>query len=79
MVETMQYVVKITRKGQTTIPREFREKLGLKEGDMVLIEYRDNELIIKPVKKLEDLGGVDAEFGDVNEIKKDIDKMRDDY
>jgi len=79
MVETMQYVVKVTRKGQTTIPREFRERLRIKEGDMLLMEYRDNELIVKPIKKLEDLGGVDAEFGDIDEIKKEIEKMREEY
>jgi len=75
----MQYVVKVTRKGQTTIPREFRERLRIKEGDMLLMEYRDNELIVKPIKKLEDLGGVDAEFGDIDEIKKEIEKMRAEY
>jgi len=75
----MQYVVKVTRKGQTTIPREFRERLRIKEGDMLLMEYRDNELIVKPIKKLEDLGGVDAEFGDIDEIKKEIEKMREEY
>ena len=75
----MQYVVKVTRKGQTTIPREFRERLRIKEGDMLLMEYRDNELIVKPIKKLEDLGGVDAEFGGIEEIKKEIEKMREEY
>jgi AbrB family looped-hinge helix DNA binding protein len=28
----MQKIVKISRKGQTTIPAEIREKLGLKDG-----------------------------------------------
>ncbi len=45
-------VAKITRKGQLTIPAEFRKKLGT---DVVEIVMEGSRIIIKPVKKL---GGV---------------------
>ena len=45
-------VAKITRKGQLTIPAEFRKKLGT---DVVEIVMEGDRIIIKPVKKL---GGI---------------------
>ncbi|MEW6448893.1 MAG: AbrB/MazE/SpoVT family DNA-binding domain-containing protein [Bacillota bacterium] len=32
-----QYVAKISGKGQITVPKELREKYGLKEGDYLLL------------------------------------------
>ncbi|MEX2723370.1 MAG: AbrB/MazE/SpoVT family DNA-binding domain-containing protein [Candidatus Freyarchaeota archaeon] len=34
----MRSTVKVTRRGQTTIPKRFREKLGIKEGDKLVVE-----------------------------------------
>ena len=42
-------IVKITRKGQVTIPAQIRKKLGT---DIVEITIREGEVVIKPVKKL---------------------------
>jgi AbrB family looped-hinge helix DNA binding protein len=41
--------VKISSKGQVTIPKEFREKLGLKEGDEVLVRLMETGLEISPI------------------------------
>lgn len=40
---------KITSKGQVTIPKEIREKLGVHPGDDVGFEEKDNLLIISKV------------------------------
>ena len=37
----------ITKKGQVTIPKPFREKLHIQEGDNLDFEVRDDVLIIK--------------------------------
>ncbi len=42
------FTAKITRKGQITIPAEFRKKLGT---DIVEISMEGEEITIKPVKK----------------------------
>ena len=42
-------IVKITRKGQITIPAQIRKKLGT---DIVEITIREGEVVIRPVKKL---------------------------
>jgi len=41
------YVARVTRKGQVTIPKEIREKLGIKEGDYVAFIIEDNKVILK--------------------------------
>ncbi|KHF41514.1 AbrB/MazE/SpoVT family DNA-binding domain-containing protein [Halalkalibacter okhensis] len=42
---------KVTSKGQITIPKELREKLGLSEGDQLKFLIEDDEVRIEPVKK----------------------------
>lgn len=37
---------RITVKGQVTIPKEIREKLGLKPGDLVEFVYKDNKVYL---------------------------------
>jgi len=37
----------VNREGQVTIPKEIREKFGIKEGSILNFEMRDNEIVIK--------------------------------
>lgn len=50
----------ITKKGQVTIPKPFRDKLHIKEGDNFLFEIKDNLLIVKKKerKSILSLGGI---------------------
>jgi len=50
----------ITKKGQVTIPKPFRDKLDIKEGDSFLFEIKDNLLIVKKKvrKSILSLGGI---------------------
>jgi len=75
----MQKTVKVTRKGQTTIPAKIRRKLGIKEGDDLAVEEVDNQIVFKPIPKLEDMCGIFAGHADVAELKKEIDRMREEY
>ncbi len=38
----------VTRKGQITIPAEFRKALGLKEGDKVALSLEEGEVRLSP-------------------------------
>lgn len=40
-------MTKVTAKGQVTIPKEIREKLGIHPGDDVEFEERDGTVILK--------------------------------
>jgi len=75
----MQNVVKVTRRGQTTIPVELRQKLGIKEGDELLVEVTQQGILFKPIPKLVDMAGVDSKYGKVGEVKKEIDRLREEY
>jgi AbrB family looped-hinge helix DNA binding protein len=55
----MQYAYTITRKGQRTLPKEIREKLGLKAGTCVSIAVDEVTQILqlRRVKDIVDLAG----------------------
>jgi len=75
----MQKIVKVTRKGQTTIPAEIRAELGIKEGDELAVDIVDQQVVLKPVPKLEDCGGIFAGKANVDDLKKELDKLREEY
>lgn len=75
----MQSIVKVTRRGQTTIPVEFRQRFGIREGDELVVEPTENGLLLKVIPKLEEMAGVDAGFGKVEEVKQMIEKLREEY
>ncbi len=41
-------IIKLSTKGQLTIPKEFRERLNLRAGDEVIMYFKDDEIIVKP-------------------------------
>ena len=45
----MKKLIKVTRNYRITIPAYAREKLGIKIGDLVSIEVRGDEIVIKKV------------------------------
>lgn len=53
----------LTKKGQVTIPKPFRDQLHIKEGDSLHFEVKDNVLILrrKERRSLLDLGGIAQE------------------
>jgi AbrB family looped-hinge helix DNA binding protein len=75
----VQTVVKVTRRGQTTIPAELRKEFGIKEGDELIVEATERGVLFKPIRRLEDCAGIYAKYGNVEEVKKEIDKLREDY
>ncbi len=78
-MKNMENTVKVTRRGQTTIPIEIREQCGIKEGDRLLVEVTEKGILFKPITKLLDMAGIDAGYGTPEEIKKEIDKLREEY
>jgi AbrB family looped-hinge helix DNA binding protein len=40
----------ITRKGQVTIPKAIRDRLGVKEGEKVLFVMRGEEVVLNVIK-----------------------------
>jgi len=71
--------VLVTRKGQMTIPAEYRRKYGIKKGTRVLVEDTDVGLLLRPIPSLEEQAGIDAGKYDVKELKMSLDRMREDW
>ena len=40
--------VKVLQKGKITIPADIRQKLGIDEGDYVILQIIDNKVVILP-------------------------------
>lgn len=47
--DNMYTVVKVTRKYQITIPREIREKLGIRIGDLLKVRVEDGKVVLEPM------------------------------
>ena len=67
----MEAILKVRRKGILIIPKKLRDASGIHEGDEVIVEAKDNMLIIRPLKpKIVDIdpGVIDKllaeEYGD---------------
>ena len=72
MVET----VKVTSKGQITIPSKLREELKITEGEKLLITREGNAIKIVPLPKLSKMAGIDKEVFKGKKPSKDIEVIR---
>ncbi|MEM2881824.1 MAG: AbrB/MazE/SpoVT family DNA-binding domain-containing protein [Candidatus Bathyarchaeia archaeon] len=75
----MRNIVKVTRRGQTTIPVELRERFGIREGDALVVEPVEGGLLFKPIPRLAELAGAYSKFGRAEEIKRELDRIREEY
>ncbi|PVU76502.1 AbrB family transcriptional regulator [Sulfolobus islandicus] len=46
----MVYQIKLRKKGVIILPKDVREKLGIKENDILLGEMKGGELVLRPLK-----------------------------
>jgi AbrB family looped-hinge helix DNA binding protein len=77
-------ISRVTSRGRVTIPKEIREHLGLKPGDLVAFVQRGGEVVLQPNSPaLEDLRGsiqarhVPEDFGLIRErVRKAVARRR---
>ena len=72
----MELEVVVTKKGQTTIPAKLRKKFKIEEGTRLEVVETEEGILFKPKKSFWDLIGSGAPYATVEEVKKDLDKMR---
>ena len=66
--------VRVSDKGQVTLPAQIRRKLGIKSKSRLEVEVRDKDIILHPVESIMDLYGI---FHDLAEGKSaDWDTVR---
>ena len=68
--------VSVTRKGQITIPVELRRKFGIEERAKVEIVEEEGVIVIRKLPSIFDLAGSGAGKGNVEELKRTLDEMR---
>ena len=66
--------VKVTRKGQVTIPLPIREALGIKEGDILAVREEDGKIILEKIDLPEPGQPVGREA--YEELTRELDKLR---
>ena len=75
-MQRMRRVVKVTRRGQTTIPLEFRKRYNIDEGSRVVFEAREDDMVVRPLASLEDLGGFLARDTNLKRVLEIIEESR---
>ena len=74
-MEKLESIVKISLKGQIVIPKDVRERLGIKAGGKLAVIVRDDEIILKKIERL-DLSEISSRISSVVEKENiDVDKL----
>ncbi len=61
-------VVRVSQKGQATIPKGLREKFGIETPGEVFVYEDGGQIVIEPVPSADDLHGIHADTHDHGEI-----------
>ncbi len=72
----MENEVVVTRKGQTTIPARLRKKFKIEEGTRLEVVETEEGILFKPKMSTWDLAGSGVKFATSEEMKKLLDKLR---
>ena len=62
--------VKVLPKGQITLPRDIRKKMEIRTGDMLLLEEKDQQVVIKKGKTIFDY------IGHLPDLKLSLEEIR---
>ncbi|MDT8782620.1 MAG: AbrB/MazE/SpoVT family DNA-binding domain-containing protein [Candidatus Bathyarchaeota archaeon] len=72
----MENEVVVTKKGQTTIPVQLRRKFRIEEGTRLEVIETSEGILFKPKKSFWDLIGSGAPYATVEEVKSELEKLR---
>jgi AbrB family looped-hinge helix DNA binding protein len=69
--------IKVTRKGQVTIPAPLRKKYNIREGMRIGVADTPSVLVLKPIPDMNDWAGADAGKYTYEEMTRKLDRLRD--
>jgi AbrB family looped-hinge helix DNA binding protein len=72
----MEIEVVVSKKGQTTIPARLRKKFKIEEGTHLEVVETEEGILFKPKKSIWDMIGSGAKYATVEEMKRELDKLR---
>jgi AbrB family looped-hinge helix DNA binding protein len=68
-------VVRLTQKGQATIPKRLREKFGIEAPGEVFVYEEGDRIVLEPVPTLEQLQGIHAGDHDPGRVLERVREM----
>jgi antitoxin PrlF len=69
-------VIRVSKKGQATIPKELRERFGIETPGKVLIYEEDGKIVVEPLPSVEAMQGVHAGRYEEGEVLEHLREMR---
>ena len=70
-------IVRVSQKGQATIPQALREKYGIETPGEVFVYSEGDRIIIEPVPSLDELHGIHAGDHEPGEVLEKARELRD--
>ena len=68
--------VKVTSKGQITLPRSLREQLNIQEGDYLDVSIQNKTLLLKPAPRQHDAETIREHCREYNSEKTGVEQTR---
>jgi len=69
-------IVRVSQKGQATIPKALREKFGIETPGEVFVYEEDDRIVIEPVPSLDELHGIHAADREPGEVIERVRELR---
>jgi bifunctional DNA-binding transcriptional regulator/antitoxin component of YhaV-PrlF toxin-antitoxin module len=66
----------VTKKGEVTIPSQFRQEDGFGEGVVVAFNRTKDGLVIEPLRDITESAGKLSKFGTADEVIRDLIRSR---
>ena len=70
-------IIRVSKKGQATIPKELRERFGIETPGKVLIHEEEGKIVVEPLPSVEDMQGVHAGRYEKGEVLEHLREMKD--
>ena len=71
-------VVRVSQKGQATIPKGLREKFGIETPGEVFVYEEQDRIVIEPVPSVDELHGIHADDRESGAVLERVRELRDD-
>ena len=69
-------VIRVSKKGQATIPKELQERFGIETPGKVLIHEEEGKILVEPLPSVEEMQGVHAGRYEKGEVLQHLWEMK---
>ena len=70
-------VIRVSKKGQATIPKELRERFGIEAPGKVLIHEEEGKIVVEPLPSVEEMQGIHAGRYETGEVLRHLREIKD--